>query len=598
MAVDVKSDLEALATAIGTDVKSLIAAVGDPFDTGRSLRLFRGSLGGTTPVDIHIMGASFEEGYGTTYMTNGWPFVFRDVIRAFAQSKGVAGGGSVPYNGSSLYQAGVGNYFGMNPYSRYTGAADDLYPDSPLTAFGGSLVATAGIGLGLRGMAGTAVNDTFTLEWWGTGMDLVYTTAPTFGAFNYSVDGAAPVVINEAVALAYGNREQIRGLSRGRHSIVCNVTSVGTGGSVSWEGASFYDGDESTGIRLWSAPKAGLGAKDYVAGTGQTAWVNSIQSWNIPDLFVIDLQYNDWNLGRTSAQWKTDMLAIIAAIKARCNTLIAGWVPSIVLMSPFSAIPASGTAAVEPYANFLAKANEIAIADEDVCLFDFQHWFGRPSDNAASTRGGINIPDGVHVTNGGSAIIGGALAEFVLDSAERMRDVVRWGVKPADPTYNAAITTPAAGFNNDTYVQGSAVDLPVGRLKAGTFYRCKIKVTKTGAGAQAPVVQVRLGSAGTTADTSRATLTFAVQTAVADDGFIEVFVTFRSVKTTGVIHAVGVLDHRLAATGLSTANTSITEATSAAFDNTTPTKIGVSLSAGASASWTISMVQAELQNAA
>jgi hypothetical protein len=50
------------------------------------------------------------------------------------------------------------------------------------------------------------------------------------------------------------------------------------------------------------------------------------------------------------------------------------------------------------------------------------------------------------------------------------------------------------------------------------------------------------------------------------------------------------------ATGLSTANSSIVSGTSSGFDSSTATYIGISVNAGASASWTVSLTQAELQN--
>jgi lysophospholipase L1-like esterase len=596
------SQVSAALTRIGQEFVTLRSVFGDPLDEGRALRTFRGAyLGGvaTTPTDILIVGASTEEGYGTTQMNNAWPMVFRDDLRAYAQPKGMAGGGSI--SGSvtpALYQAGVGNYFGFGGIGRYTGGADGTYPDTPMFGVSGTFSVTTTFGLGLRGIAALTNGATFSLEWFGTGMDLVYSTDPTFGAFTWAVDGGSTTAVNTNPASSNGNRVQIRGLARGRHTVQVVVTSLGSGGAVAYEGAAFYDGDEGGGIRVWQAARAGYSAFSFVATTGQTGWINSIQTWNLPDLVIINLGFNDWTQGRTSAQWKTDTLAIIAAIKARCNTLSAGFVPSFVLMTMFAATPA-GSAHVEPWANFIIKAREIAQADEEVCHFDFQKWFGRPTETAISTRGGILVADGVHASDSGAAIMGGALAEFVLGSAERMRDLVRYGTQAASPTYNAAITTPAAGFAADTYVTGSAVAIPVGRIKPGAIYRCKLKVSKTGAGVATPIVQVRLGTAATTADTSRATLTFAAQTAVADDGFIEVFVTVRATgSSTGVIHAVGVLDHSLAATGLSTANTSIKEATSSTFDTTTPTFIGISVNGGTSAAWTISMVQAELQGCA
>lgn len=164
---------------------------------------------------------------------------------------------------------------------------------------------------------------------------------------------------------------------------------------------------------------------------------------------------------------------------------------------------------------------------------------------------------------------------------------------------NTSTAAQGAGFATDTYLTGSYVVIPPGRLKAGSIYRVKLQVTKTAASTATPIITVRTGTAGTTADTSRVALTFAAQTAAADDAIIELFCTFRAVGsgTTAVLHAAGMIDHRLASTGFANTNTSIAQGTSAGFDSTTAgLGIGVSVNGGTSAAWTVNMVQAELQN--
>lgn len=570
-------------------------------DQGRALRTFRGSyLGGVTnnPTDILIVGGSFEEGYGTTLMTNGWTNVFRDVLRGFAQPKGLAGGGSVPASNAS-YQAGVGNYFGYSPKGRYTGGADGTYPDSPIIAASGTFNTYAGQGLGLRTLA-VANGASYTLEFFGTGADLLYSTNPVYGNWTWAVDGGGATTVIPTAAASFGNRVQIRNLARGRHTIVVTQTTAGSGGAGAiHEGAAFYDGDETSGIRVWQAAHSGYKATDFAT---TTTWASSIQTWNMPDLVIINLGFNDvmTNVSpRTAAQVKTDLESIITLVKNRVSTL-GGPTPSFVLMSTFNVVTA-GSTPVDTLENLFKVYYQIAQADADVCVFDYQRWFGLPSETSQSTRGGILVADGLHPTDSGSAIIGGALANFVLDSSERMRDLVRYGAKSADPVNNASLVTQGPGFATDTYLTGSNVAIPAGRIKPGTIYRLKMYMSKTGAGLATPIVQIRMGTAGTIADTSRCTITFAAQTAVIDEGFIEIYATFRSYGsgTATIIQGSGLLNHRLAATGLSTSNASSITATGAGFDGTTAnTYIGCSLNAGTSAAWTVTMVQAEIQGLA
>jgi len=165
---------------------------------------------------------------------------------------------------------------------------------------------------------------------------------------------------------------------------------------------------------------------------------------------------------------------------------------------------------------------------------------------------------------------------------------------------SVANQTPTGG--TDTYVTGSDVTIPAGRLQAKSRYRLRIWLDKTStAGTASVVLAVRIGTAGTTADTARATLTFAVQTAVADEGVIDLDVTFRTVGsgTSAVIQANGILDHRLATTGWTNVNSSLQAATSAGFDSTVANlKIGCSINTGTSTVSTIRQVTAELFNLA
>lgn len=155
----------------------------------------------------------------------------------------------------------------------------------------------------------------------------------------------------------------------------------------------------------------------------------------------------------------------------------------------------------------------------------------------------------------------------------------------------------------DVYLAGSNVAIPAGRLQAKTMYRARVQIAKTSvAGTATPIINVRIGTTASTSDTTRCTLTLAAQTAVADNGFLEVFVTFRTVGsgTSAIIRGTAILDHTLASTGLSTANISVASATSAAgFDSTVASlQIGLSANMGTSFAGTTDMVQAELYNLA
>lgn len=170
--------------------------------------------------------------------------------------------------------------------------------------------------------------------------------------------------------------------------------------------------------------------------------------------------------------------------------------------------------------------------------------------------------------------------------------------------FAASVAAQGAGFAADTYLTGSRVLIPAttgrGAVKAGSMYRAKFAATKTAAGAATPIINVRVGTAGSTADTSRGTLTFPAQSAAIDTGLFEVFATFRTVGsgTSAVLICTGTLVHVLAATGFSViAAPAALAAASGGFDSTVASLgIGLSVNGGASAAWTVQLVQAELFN--
>ena len=163
--------------------------------------------------------------------------------------------------------------------------------------------------------------------------------------------------------------------------------------------------------------------------------------------------------------------------------------------------------------------------------------------------------------------------------------------------YNQNTAAQGPGFATDTYLTGSNISIPDNGLKAGTRYHLVFDVSKTAAGIAAPVVTVRFGTNGSTADTARLTFTFLAQTAVADIGTIEMWLTFRTVGASTVSSGVAQLRHRLSITGLQNLVSPTLQVTSGAFDSTVSGSIiGVSVNAGASAAWTVQTVQAELEN--
>lgn len=149
----------------------------------------------------------------------------------------------------------------------------------------------------------------------------------------------------------------------------------------------------------------------------------------------------------------------------------------------------------------------------------------------------------------------------------------------------------------NTYLTGSNLAVPQHGLQAGATFRWRLIMTKTAAGLAAPIWTVVVGTAGTTADTARLTFTGSAQTAVADNGEVEIWAILRNTGAAGVLAGGLRMTHNLAATGFSTLAAQVLQNTSSGFDTTTASLIvGLCVNPGASGVWTHQVVAGEMQN--
>lgn len=162
--------------------------------------------------------------------------------------------------------------------------------------------------------------------------------------------------------------------------------------------------------------------------------------------------------------------------------------------------------------------------------------------------------------------------------------------------YSVAAQTPAA--TTRTYITGSQIAVPVGKLRIGTLLRWRFNMTKTAAGTATSTFDVAIGTAGTTSDTAVLSFTKPAGTAAADEGYVEVDVQIRGPLSASCI-ATGefVMFHNLAATGHAVIPTVVVNTVSSAFDATTANLfVGVCVTSGASDAITIQQMAATATN--
>lgn len=163
--------------------------------------------------------------------------------------------------------------------------------------------------------------------------------------------------------------------------------------------------------------------------------------------------------------------------------------------------------------------------------------------------------------------------------------------------FSQSVSAQGAGFATDTYLVGSSIALPAGSPYVGSTYHCVFDVAKTAAGTATPIITLRIGTAGSTADAAICTFTFTAGTAAVDVGTIEVWATFRTVGsgTSAVLQGRAQIKHNLSITGLVNLVSPTLQVTSAGFNSTTAsTIIGLSVNGGLSAAWTVQLVRSEL----
>lgn len=161
--------------------------------------------------------------------------------------------------------------------------------------------------------------------------------------------------------------------------------------------------------------------------------------------------------------------------------------------------------------------------------------------------------------------------------------------------YNNSTAAQSSTFATDTYVTGSFVLFPT-TPRVGTRYQCIFDMTKTAAGTATPILQVRVGTAGTTSDTSRTSHTFAAGTAAATTARIVVDSIFRAVGsgTTAVLVTVANILNT-GTTGVIGAASGVVNTVSSGFDSTvTNLGIGISFNGGTSFSGTVQAVRAKV----
>jgi hypothetical protein len=167
------------------------------------------------------------------------------------------------------------------------------------------------------------------------------------------------------------------------------------------------------------------------------------------------------------------------------------------------------------------------------------------------------------------------------------------------PVANRSIADQSVGASTTAYIVGSALTIPTSRpLAIGSVLKWHMIMSKTAAATVAMTFDVRFGTAGTTADTSRSgSLSTGTQTAAADVAQVDITAVVRGPLSASCLVHFGMDLKKNAGTivGFTIIPTIALQVTSGAFDITTSGLIaGVSLTTGTSHAITIHQCDAEV----
>lgn len=299
------------------------------------------------------------------------------------------------------YTAGVGGVGFVNSFPAINGSAGGTcYP----TYSGGGQLSFNTFGGDLQCFGGRqyepVINEVLTWHFFGTSIKPIHKKGVAgLGAIDWTVDDVPQTQIVPATTGGQHStgRASSAVFAQGTHTAVFTPAS----GKIAYvRGVDVKDGDDTNGFAVYE--HAWLGIKSSTVLGGTAGLTDQLTVCADPALVIIELGVNDaFTVNPTAAQWKTNILAIIANIKALCTVN-----PSFVLLMMYDTV---GSA----WADYVTKAYEIAAADPDnVSVLDLTLVMARPT-SGNGWDGGLVHTDGTHPTSEGHAAIGQYLFDHV-----------------------------------------------------------------------------------------------------------------------------------------------------------------------------------------
>lgn len=371
----------------------------------QSLRTFWSAVADRDNNPVNVMwgpGDSVTEGQGASTHQKRFQYRASSALRRRFPTSGVP-------------SVGGGNYIPAF-YASPTIAASNPW------VIAGSPVQASNFGLGSRYIRMTGATHTATLTVFATSVDLLWAAGSAGAKFSYTVDGGAATIIDTGSPTpptSDGNKTTVTlGATPASHTI---VVAWNAGGTVNFEGAVVYVGNETKGWRFYDTGHSGFATATFSSGNGATALAGLVPNIVKPHLIVINLGLNDQNTSITPAAFQTNLATLVTNLKSYCTG--AGLhVPSILLVANY---PSNGTYTY-PWSQYVAAIKAVAATDTtNIFFFDLGKRF---ADQAADASLGMTY-DATHPSDKGHAFI-----------ADVFGDLLAGGSSPLDYLDKATVT--------------------------------------------------------------------------------------------------------------------------------------------------------------
>lgn len=237
-----------------------------------------------------------------------------------------------------------------------------------------------------------------------TGFELHFVQGPGQGTFTYQIDGGSAVTVTPNTSGAANRHDgilSITGLSVGSHTLKVNATNA-----CIINGIYVYNGDQSSGVRIYNSGKGSTSSTDFAAAAADTIWTRATAIGSINLVFVM-LGSNEYSGNINPVTFKTNLSTIITKARAALKA------PSIVLVNSYRRFDV--TSPTFAYSLYGARMRELADENADVAYIDVAGLFPT-ANNPTDDQFGFMDSDDIHMTDVGHNYMGQLLATRLTPS--------------------------------------------------------------------------------------------------------------------------------------------------------------------------------------